>query len=260
MCSLSTSVSTLGKVRAGAATRRHASLSLLTLFFLDASAVDVPAFIDPLLGCTRVPADEQLQSMRDLLMSMTDEPGTPPDPIYGIWFMNWRLYQGYEIPGDSFGEGLLAFLRPEDWDASSRTYTVGQRDFNAWTVNVNVAGTVNMVIFKSGYIRERAVTFDPDNSITAITDHGGVPLIRLIPRSFENHWRSNPINATAGTFDRVTGPDFLNKLTGGAYGHAGGAYEYTAYKLYGRDGVAFPENLKIYERFRWPGDVWKCNH
>ena len=67
------------------------------------------------------------------------------------------------------------------------------------------------------------------------------------------------IDATAGTFDRMTGPDWLHDLTGGARGDPGGAYEYTAYKLYGRGGMAYPENLEVYERYLFAGDVWKCS-
>jgi hypothetical protein len=219
-----------------------------------AAAVEIPSFIDPILGCSRAPSSEQLESMRALLHSTTDEPGTPPDPIYGIWFLNWRLYQGWEIPSDSFGEGLVALLRPEDWNAASRTYSVRQRDFSSWNVNVNVAGTVNMAMFRTGFIESRDIEFGDDDDIVAITDKGNL----VIPRSFMNHWRSTAINATVGTFDRTTGPDYVYQLSGGRYGYAGGEYEYTAYKLYGRGGEPFPANLEIYERYRWEGDVWKC--
>lgn len=233
------------------------SLAVL-LGLATATAVDIPSFIDPILGCSRVPASDQLESMLALLQSTTNEPGTPPDPIYGIWFLNWRLYQGKEIPGDSFGEGLMALLRPEDWDAASRTHSVGQRDFNAWNVNVNVAGTLNMAMFRTRFIETREITFGENNDILAITDKGNWVFFSFIPRAFENHWRSTAIDAEAGTFNRTTGPDGLYQLSGGRYGYAGGEYEYTAHKLYGRGGKAFPANLELYERFRWAGDAWKC--
>lgn len=208
-------------------------------------------------GCRQSSAASQLQAMRELLKRSSDAPGSPPDPIFGIWFLNWRLYNNIEIPEQSFGEGLLAVLEPKHWDDDTRTYSVGMRDFTGWSSNANLAGLFNQVAqYASGFIQRRSISWGSDDQIVSITDRGVWPIIGG-PRTFVNHWRATPINATSGTFLRTTGPDLLNRLTGGALGYGGGAYEYTAYKLFGRGDAPFPENIAVYQRWHFPW-VWEC--
>ena len=35
---------------------------------------------------------------------------SPPDPIFGIWFLNWRHMVGHDT---LFSDGLMALLEPE---------------------------------------------------------------------------------------------------------------------------------------------------
>jgi len=199
-------------------------MRLIALLGLGLRGVSAVPLLNECSTCVSVPAADQLAAMRQVLAATTEEPGTPPDPIYGIWYLNWRLYQGSELPAGSVGEGLMAILRPEDWDESTRTYSLGMCDFTAWTAvsaharirpaavsgfqrstararnadslgltlsqNHNPAGTFNLLTYKSGFIQSRDIAFGDENQITAITDQG-VWLLPFLPRTFVNHWKAS---------------------------------------------------------------------
>ena len=141
--------------------------------------------------CPSVPRERQLGAMLATLNRTAELAASPPDPIFGIWFLNWRHMVGHDT---LFSDGLMALLEPEAWNATSRVYSLRPLKYDAWTVSANLLGTFDYVTqYNTGVLQTREIHFGDQNEITSITDVSWNGRRRL------QKWIATPINATEGT-------------------------------------------------------------
>ena len=196
--------------------------------------------------CPSVPRERQLGAMLATLNRTAELAASPPDPIFGIWFLNWRHMVGHDT---LFSDGLMALLEPEAWNATSRVYSLRPLKYDAWTVSANLLGTFDYLTqYNTGVLQTREIHFGDQNEITSITDVSWNGRRRL------QKWIATPINATEGTFER------WNRVDGAGVESAtsvsDGGYDYTGVKLYDRSG-AYPSHIAEWQRDAYPR-VYDC--